>query len=165
MTLADEIHKLDQLRQSGALTDEEYVKAKARLLDGAPPVQNSPSFFGTAGQPADVERQTRQWAMILHLSLLAGYVVPLGGLVVPIFIWLLKKNELPGIDAHGKVVVNWIISLLIYGIVSGFLCVVLIGIPLLITLGILHLVFPIIGGVKAMNGEVWRYPLSMSFLT
>ena len=33
MTLADEIHKLDQLRRSGALTDEEYVKAKARLLD------------------------------------------------------------------------------------------------------------------------------------
>jgi uncharacterized protein len=165
MTLADEIHKLDQLRQSGALTDEEYVKAKARLLDVAPPVQDSPPLFGTAGQPADVERQTRLWAMILHLSLLAGYVVPLGGLVVPIVIWQLKKNELPGIDAHGKVVANWIISLLIYGIVSGILWVVLIGIPLLITLAILHVVFPIIGGVKANNGEVWRYPLSISFLT
>jgi uncharacterized Tic20 family protein len=165
MTLADEIHKLDQLRQSGALTDEDYVKAKARVLDGAPAVPNSPAFFGTAGQPADVEHQTRLWAMILHLSLLAGYVVPLGGLVVPIVIWQLMKNELPGLDAHGKVVANWIISLLIYGIVAGILCVVLIGIPLLITLALLHVVFPIIGGVKANNGEVWRYPLSISFLT
>jgi uncharacterized Tic20 family protein len=164
MTLADEIHKLDQLRQSGALTDEEYVKAKARLFDGVPPAQNSPTLFGATEQPADVEAQTRLWSMIIHLSLLAGYVVPLGGLVVPIIIWHVKKNELPGVDAHGKVVVNWIISLLIYGVISAVLCVVLIGIPLLIILAILHVVFPIIGGLKANNGEVWRYPLSIAFV-
>ena len=29
----DELHKLDQLRQSGGLTDEEYAKMKAKLID------------------------------------------------------------------------------------------------------------------------------------
>ncbi|HEV2968990.1 MAG TPA: DUF4870 domain-containing protein [Pirellulales bacterium] len=171
MALADEIHKLDELRQRGALTDDEYTKAKARLLDGSapqpgvPPVQTAPLFGGASGQPVDIEQQTRQWAMLLHISLLAGFVVPFGGLVVPIIIWQLKKNELPGIDAHGKVVVNWIISAIIYAIVSGILCVVLIGIPMLLALAVLHIVFPIIGAVKANNGELWKYPLSITFLS
>src|SRR5207248_4635078 len=48
------------------------------------------------------EQQTRQWALFLHLSILAGFVVPFAGLIVPIVIWQLKKAELPGIDVHGK---------------------------------------------------------------
>jgi phage shock protein PspC (stress-responsive transcriptional regulator) len=34
MSVADEIEKLAQLRASGALTEEEFQRAKARLLDG-----------------------------------------------------------------------------------------------------------------------------------
>lgn len=163
MALADELHKLDQLRQSGALTDEEYATAKARVLDGA--AVPDPAFSAMPARPVDIEQQTRQWAMLLHLSLLAGFVIPFGGLIVPILIWQLKKTELPGIDAHGKVVVNWIISLIIYAIVCGLLCLVLIGIPLLLILAVLHLIFPIIGAVKANEGELWKYPLSITFLS
>src|SRR5262249_11468845 len=114
--------------------------------------------------PVAAEQQTRQWAMFLHLSLLAGFVVPLAGLVLPIVIWQLKKTELPELDVHGKIVVNWIISMIIYGFVSAILILVLIGIPLLIAVGIVGIVFPIIGGIKANNGEVWKYPLSIPFV-
>ena len=107
------------------------------------------------------DQETRQWAMFLHLSLLAGFVVPFAGLVVPIIIWQLKKNELPGLDPHGKVVANWLVSALIYGVVAGILCLVLIGLPLLALLGLLAVVFPIIGAIKANNGELWAYPLSI----
>jgi len=106
----------------------------------------------------------RQWAMLLHFSLLAGFVVPFAGLIVPIIIWQLKKDEFPGIDAHGKVVVNWMISGIIYGAVCSLLIFILIGIPLLIVLGALAVIFPIIGGIKANNGELWKYPLSIPFL-
>ena len=106
----------------------------------------------------------RQWAMLLHFSLLAGFVVPFAGLIVPIIIWQLKKTEFPEIDAHGKVVVNWMISLIIYGAVCFLLSFILIGIPLLIVLGALAVIFPIIGGIKANNGELWKYPLSIPFL-
>ena len=101
--------------------------------------------------------------MFLHLSQLAGYVVPFGGLVVPILIWQIKKTELPGIDAHGKIVMNWLISALIYAVVSFILVFAFIGIPLLWAIGILAIIFPIIGGIKANNGELWKYPLSISF--
>ena len=102
--------------------------------------------------------------MFLHLSLLAGFLVPFAGLIAPIVIWQMKKASLPEIDAHGKIVVNWIISAVIYAAVSFVLIFVLIGIPLLIVLGILSVVFPIIGGIKANNGEAWKYPLSIRFL-
>ena len=116
---------------------------------------------------ADTEKDTRLWGMILHLSILAGYVIPYAGLVAPIVIWQVKKNELPGIDAHGKNATNWIISFIIYNVIcfALFFTVILIivAIPLLIVLGVLGVVFPIIAAIKANNGEVWKYPLTISF--
>jgi hypothetical protein len=110
------------------------------------------------------DHQVNQWAMGLHLSQLAGYVIPMAGLVVPIVIWQVKKNDMPAIDAHGKVVANWLISAFIYGFACFLLTFVVIGIPLLIALCVCCVVFPIIGGVKASSGQVWKYPTSINFL-
>ncbi len=76
MNVADEIQKLQQLRQTGAITEEEFAVAKARLLNG-PPAGGS-AYAPPAPSAADVERDTRMWGMLLHLSLLANYVVPFG---------------------------------------------------------------------------------------
>lgn len=174
MTIADELHKLDDLRQRGALTDEEYAQAKAKVLQeesaAGAGYQNIPPYYPPGSNipmpPEEyLDQQTRFWAMLMHISLLAGFVVPFAGLIAPILIWQLKKHELPGIDAHGKIVVNWIISAIIYAIASLLLCVVLIGIPMLLAIGVLHIVFPIIGAVKANDGELWKYPLSITFFS
>jgi uncharacterized Tic20 family protein len=114
-------------------------------------------------QPTVEDRQLRQWALILHLSQLAGFVIPGAGLVTPIIIWQMKKDEMPGLDAHGRAVANWILSGLIYAAASAVLVIVLIGIPLLILLLLVGVIFPIIGGIKAGDGEVWKYPLSITF--
>ena len=114
-------------------------------------------------QPAVDDRQVRQWALFLHLSLLAGFLIPLAGLVAPIIIWQLKKEEMPGLDAHGKVVTNWLISSIIYFGASVLLIFVLIGIPLILLLCLVGVIFPIVGGIKASNGEVWKYPMSITF--
>jgi uncharacterized Tic20 family protein len=78
--------------------------------------------------------------------------------------WLTNREEFPEIDPHGKMIVNWLISLTIYLIVSAVLSLLVIGIPLLIILGLLALIFPIIGGIKAGNGELWHYPLTIAFI-
>jgi uncharacterized Tic20 family protein len=155
LSISDEVQRLQQLHQSGALSDEEFAQAKAALFNRG----GSPEH-----DPQGIARETNQWAMFLHLSLLAGFVVPLGGLVAPIVIWQIKKTELPEIDIHGKIVANWIISAIIYAIICFLLVFMIVGIPLLIALGVLGVVFPIIGAVKAGGGEVWRYPLSIDFL-
>src|SRR4051794_28359552 len=116
---------------------------------------------------ADTDKNTRLWGMILHLSILAGYPIPVAGLVAPIVIWQVKKNELPGLDAHGKNAVNWILSFIIYNLVCFILFITLIlsiiAIPLAIALHVIGVIFPIIAGIKANNGEYWKYPLSITF--
>jgi uncharacterized Tic20 family protein len=91
-------------------------------------------------------------------------VVPLAGFVTPIVIWMLKKEAMPEIDVHGRIVINWLISKFIYAVICIPLIFVVVGIPLLIVLGVLGIVFPIIGAVKANSGERWRYPLSIAFV-
>ena len=107
--------------------------------------------------------ESRQWAMILHLSQFAGFVVPLAGLVVPIVIWQIKKEEFPELDAHGRIVANWIITELILGVIFFILIFLVVGIFLLIALSVVGIAFPIIGGLKANEGEIWKYPLSIKF--
>ena len=110
------------------------------------------------------DTNTRQWAMFLHLSQLAGFVIPFAGLIAPIVIWQVKKDEMPELDVHGRMVANWIISELIYIAISVVLSFVIIGIFLLFILGILAIVFPVIGGLKANDGHTWKYPLSLRIL-
>jgi uncharacterized Tic20 family protein len=113
----------------------------------------------------NLEKDGRQWGMFIHLSQFAGYVFPLAGLILPIVLWQVKKNELPGVDAHGRIVVNWFLSGLIYGIVSTILCIFLIGIPMVFLLIILAIVYPIVGAVKANDGVIWKYPGSIPFFS
>lgn len=107
--------------------------------------------------------ETRQWAVLLHLSTLLGFVLPVLGFIVPIIIWQWKKSELPGIDAHGKIVANAIVSYIIWGAIAVPLCLLLIGFFLLWVLGILAVVFPIIAALKARDGELWDYPFCFKF--
>jgi uncharacterized protein len=111
----------------------------------------------------DLDKETKTWAMILHLSLLSGLVVPMAGLIVPIIIFIVKKESLPGLEPHAYTVFNWMISAVIYAVVSIVLMFILIGFLTMFALVILSIVFPIIGGIKASEGEVWPYPLSIRF--
>ncbi|MGY6631291.1 MAG: DUF4870 domain-containing protein [Wenzhouxiangella sp.] len=112
---------------------------------------------------AGSDKETNTWAMVLHLSVLASFLLPLAGVVAPIVIYLIKKDSLPGLKPHAFVVFNWLISALIYGVISLILTLVVIGALGLIAVAILSIVFPIIGGIKASDGEVWPYPLSIKF--
>lgn len=109
-------------------------------------------------------QEQRQMGMFLHLSQLAGLVIPVAGLILPIVLWQTQKEKMPGLDAHGKMVTNWIISSIIYLVVSGVLSIILIGFLGLLAVFIMSIVFPIIGGIKANNGELWEYPLTIKFL-
>lgn len=106
----------------------------------------------------------KQMGLLIHLSQLANLVIPPVGIIAPIVIWQMKKDEIPALDAHGKMIANWLISSLIYVVVSGILTIVLIGLLGLLAVGVMSIVFPIIGAIKANNGELWEYPLTIKFL-
>lgn len=106
----------------------------------------------------------RQMGMFLHLSQLLNFVIPFGGVLAPIILWQTQKDKMPALDAHGKMVTNWLISSLIYWIISGVLAIILIGFLGMLALFIMGIAFPIMGGIKANNGEFWEYPLTIKFL-
>jgi len=106
----------------------------------------------------------KQMGMFIHLSrLLDAFIFPVGA-IVTIVLWQTQKDKMPALDAHGKMVTNWLISSVIYGVISIVLMFVLIGFLTGFALWIMMIVFPIIGGIKANNGELWEYPLTIKFL-
>ena len=106
----------------------------------------------------DHDTETRQWAMFMHFSILAGWIIPLAGLIVPVLLWQLKKDDLPGIVPHAHVVLNWIVTSLVYAAICFILTFVLVGLLGFIVLGLATVIFALIGGVKANNGGALGIP-------
>ncbi len=129
--------------------------------------------FNPSTQPPPLERpigsvaSTRTndgYIVMMHLSQFANYLLPLAGFVLPIVLWIAKKDEDEAVNRQGREIANWLIFELIAAVVCGLLIFVIIGIPLLIVLGIVGFVLPIIGAVKASNGEFYRYPMMFRIL-
>ena len=96
--------------------------------------------------------------MFIHFSILAGWIVPIGGLIVPIILWQMKKDELPGTVPHAHIVLNWIVTSLVYAVICFILTFILIGVLGFIALAILTIAYAVIGGLKANEGIIWEYP-------
>jgi uncharacterized protein len=108
---------------------------------------------------------TRTWTVLCHASALVGFFVPWAGHILgPLIIWLVKRGDSPEIDAHGKESLNFQISMLIYSLIAGVLCLVLIGFVLLGILHILNLVLVIIASIQASEGKLYRYPISIRLI-
>lgn len=145
---------LDELRQKGSITEEEYQREKAKILN-----EDDKSFSYATKKPL-FGLEENAYLMLMHLSQFAGVFVPFLGYIAPVLMWITNKDENANVDKHGKNILNFTISFLIYSVI---LAITIIGIPLLIVLGILYLIFVIVGTIKANNGEYWRYPLTIEF--
>lgn len=110
-------------------------------------------------------KEDRQMLMLMHFSQLLFIATAVGGIIVPIILWQLKKDEIHNMDEQGKEIVNFQISLFIYYIACLPLIFLLIGIPLLGAVALINIIFPIMYGIKANNGEEFiRYPLTIRFI-
>jgi len=123
----------------------------------------SPMSPPSGAQPVPNKDQN-MWAMLCHLSALAGFVIPLGNIIGPLVIWLIKKDEYALVNDQGKEALNFQISMTIYYIISAILIIVIIGILMLIGLAIFSLVMIIIAMVKANEGVAYRYPMCIRFI-
>lgn len=106
--------------------------------------------------------EERTLAACAHLSGLAGYLIPFGGVVVPVILWLTKKDS-PVVSSIAKqaLVLNLVVFLAFAASALLWLTVVLIPAVLLFW-GLLMLAavaLPIVGAIKAWDGSYFRYPL------
>lgn len=118
--------------------------------------------------------EERTWAMWSHLGPLlmgvAAMLVTAGALSIFTFVFpLIVMNTIGSrsarVRAHAVESLNFQLSILIYGIVSFVLIFVLVGFVLLPIVGVMWLVFTIIGAVRASRGEEYRYPLTIRMVS
>ncbi len=170
----EDLEKLDGLMKKGIITEDEFTKEKDKILNNSNKL-TADNLFGL---------NENTYCFLIHFSVLLGFIHILLGLITPIILWTLNREKYKSVDQHGKNVLNWILSFLIYlsicfiivfplhgfmnfstnfsynfsspiSLFSGFL-----PITILMTLNI---IFIIIGGLKASSGKLWKYPLSIKF--
>lgn len=123
---------------------------------GITPTPPAPGFFSAPPAPSiESTKDERTMAMFAHLGgILAGFIVPL-------IIWVIKKDESKFVDYHGKEALNFQLNILVYILVSIALICVVVGIFTLIAVSVYGLVMAIIAGLSANKGEMYRYPLTI----
>jgi hypothetical protein len=145
----------------------ERANLKRKLMSenqNPPPIQ-SPST------PPSPDNRARTWNMLCHLSALAGFIIPFGNILGPLIVWQIKKNEFPSVDVHGKAALNFQITVTIAAFVGAalaillsFFCVGYLLFPLVAFIGLAGLILAIIAGIKANNGEDYKYPWSLELV-
>ncbi|MCW5515562.1 DUF4870 domain-containing protein [Muriicola sp. Z0-33] len=113
-----------------------------------------------------VMRTDRQLLVITHLTQLLHYVIGFGGLITPLIIWLTTRNNVEEMNEHGKSIVNFQLSLILYIIIS-IPSILLLGLGILglIAVGILGFVMPIVNAIRANNGEAPSYFMTIRFIS
>ena len=135
-----------------------------------PPTQPPPpaSPVPTTGSP---ESQARTWNMLCHLSALAGFIIPFGNILGPLLVWQIKKNEIPSTNVHGKAALNFQITVAIAllvsfvaGVILSFICIGVVFFFIAGGIALCSFIFAVIAGIKANNGEDYKYPYSLELV-
>lgn len=149
----ENIEKLEELRKKGLITEEEFQQAKTKALGSQPPAVKDPTSMDSPS-----------YAMLMHLTQFTSFLVPFFGWIVPLALWMVRKDD-PYVDNHGKVIFNWVISSFIYFVVCFILLVIVIGAFLMVALFICSIIFTILGAINAKNGVTRNYPLAIAFFS
>jgi uncharacterized protein len=168
------LEELNRLRREGALTDAEFEAEKQKLMgdDAAPHAATRPEVpFGLS--------EGTCMALMNFLIL-----VPSIGWICPIVLWLMGRDASRKVDVQGRYIFNWYLTWVIacftlgvLALLSVVLCLpatcslaafpvaMVVLIIATIALALLFLIFPIIGGIKGLDGQEWKYPLSIPFFS
>lgn len=148
----EDLKIIDELREKGSISEEEYQREKEKILKDQYKENTSADkkpLFGLS---------ENSYLMLMHISQIAGGIVPLLGFIIPILMWTTNKETNANVDLHGKNILNAMISYTLYALI---LAVTVIGAAIV---GVIYLVLLIIAGVKANNGEYWKYPFTIQFI-
>lgn len=99
-----------------------------------------------------------------NLALLSHIGTFFGGFIVPLIVWLVKKEESAFVSRHAKESLNFQISLIIYFVASAILMFLVVGIFTLFALGIFSLIVVVLATVAASQGKDYKYPLCIRFI-
>lgn len=111
------------------------------------------------------DEEARKWAMLCHLSAVAGLFFPFGNLIGPVLLWLWKKELDPYIDVQGKEALNFQITVTLAFMACVVTAALIIGSLMMPVVIICGVVFALIAAVKAKQGKAYRYPFAWRPIT
>jgi hypothetical protein len=119
------------------------------------------------------DKEVRRWASFCHLGAIPGFfLLGFGVVLVPLVIWLMKRDEHFYIYEQGRESINFQLSMLIYAVVAKTaimaLKIIWVGhligwIPWVIVTS--QLLLCIVGAIRAWDGEKFRYPFTIPFIS
>jgi uncharacterized Tic20 family protein len=112
--------------------------------------------------PAGPSANDRLWSVLCHLSYFFGFAVL--SFLFPLVVYLVMRDDSPYVTHHAREALNFHISIVIYFICCIPFCFILLGIPLLIAVAVTGLVCSIVAAVKASDGVLYRYPITIRFV-
>jgi len=131
-------------------------------MENTPPPVPSPSSQPPAIPPNP--SADNSLAVLMQLLGFAGFVFPMGNILAPLILWLIKRSDSPYLDRAGKEAINFQISYTIYAIVAGLLCFVLVGFLIIPVVFVAWIVLMVVAAVKTSNGEEYKYPFTIRLL-
>ena len=145
-----------------------YAKFVQARSDPGAATLSRPANAGRAAVAAASGEGSTGLAMFAHLSIVIGWIVPFFGLIVPIVIWISKRDSDGLAVANAKEAINFQITMVIWalfvvglfflgmGSMGLMIAAALVGAALIIA----SIVLPIVAAVKAKGGAEFRYPLT-----
>lgn len=122
-----------------------------------------------AGEPGGVDYEVsdvdRTWGILAHVSSLAGFFVPFGNVLGPLLVWLIKKDESRFVDENGKESLNFQITWTVLFVFSLFTILIGVGLLLVPLVMLAWLILVVLATVRASEGEVYDYPLTVDLVS
>jgi len=104
----------------------------------------------------EVTQDEKLWALLAHLSGIVGL-----GVIAPLVIWLIKKEESAFIEDQAKEALNFQLAAMITALVCSATCVLS---PLVIVIAVGALVYAIIAAIDSNKGIAYRYPYTFRMI-
>ena len=122
-----------------------------------PPREQMGSFISGSPMPTQDEKTM---ALLAHIGTILANFVGLG-FAVPLVLMLTKGKESSFVRAHSVESLNFQITVFIAAVVASITICIGIGVVLLPAVGLAALVFSIIAGLKANEGQLYKYPVNI----
>ncbi len=100
------------------------------------------------------------WAMLAHLSYFLTFVIGIS-CVAPLVIWLVKRESSAFVEDQAKEALNFQLSAFLATLV---LAVTVCGIPLILVVFIMSIIYSIQAGMSSNRGELYRYPYTFRLI-
>jgi hypothetical protein len=130
------------------------------------PPQPPPPPPGGGAPRGYADNEEKTWALVAHFGGAAGMFVffAVGGWIAPLVALLAKGNTSPTVRAHAVSALNFQLTWSIVGVIGYITVCILIGFFIFPIAAILGIIFGIIAGVRANDGEVYNYPVTIKMI-